>query len=750
MTRVSGRAADRRLGPGTLRQLGVLVALALVGPAAALAQSEAIEPERDSGAEASTETRSDARAEAQSEAAEGRDDDRLAVRETVVVTASRIEQAFDELPVSVVVLDEGELRRSAALTVDDTLRRVPGFSLFRRSSSLVSHPTTQGVSLRGIGPSGVSRTLVLLDGIPLNDPFGGWVYWSRVPRDGLSRVEIVRGGSSSVWGNYALGGVIQLLTRQPDEDFVHLLAEGGERQTWSGELSAGRRFGAADLSLAASTLTTDGYPVVAAEQRGPIDVPAFSEVGTLAAEGRFATGPSTALRLRLDAFDEERGNGTPLTGNDTRAATLAAHLARTTAAATWSAALFVQDQEFASTFSGQADDRSSEQLALDQFLVDSAGAGLSAQWTRVLDGGASSHTLTAGADLRFIDGETNEDFRNLGAGFTRRRRAGGEQTLGGLFVQDSASPASRWHLQLGLRADVWQSEEGRRLETSLEDGGVTLDEIFPDRDETELSPKLAILYELGPHLALQGSAYRSFRAPTINELFRPFRVRNDITEANAALEPESLLGAELGLVHRGSRGSLVRVTGFWNRLDDPVSNVTLALGPGVIAPCGFVPDGGSCRQRQNLDEVRVRGLEAEASWRSPSSPWAASLSYLLSDPEVRSAPAQPELEGKRVAQVPEHQLVGRLERIGRSTTAALQARWVGEQSEDDLNERLLDDFVSLDLYLARRIGASLELFAAVENLFDETIEAGLSGDGLLTVGAPRMVHGGVRLRLPGS
>jgi outer membrane cobalamin receptor len=135
--------------------------------------------------------------------------------EPVVVSAGRVEQALQDVPSNVTVLTRDDIERSAARTVDDLLRQIPGFSLFRRSSSLVANPTTQGVSLRGIGPSGVSRTLVLLDGVPLNDPFGGWVCWSKVPLESIERIEVVRGGGSALYGNYALGGVINIVTRKP-------------------------------------------------------------------------------------------------------------------------------------------------------------------------------------------------------------------------------------------------------------------------------------------------------------------------------------------------------------------------------------------------------------------------------------------------------------------------------------------------------------------------------------------------------
>ena len=148
-------------------------------------------------------------------AAPARAQDEAERLEPVVVTATRTEQRLGETPASVTVLTREDIGRTAAQSLDDLLRQVPGFSLFRRSSSLVSHPTTQGVSLRGIGPSGASRALVLLDGIPINDPFGGWVYWDRVPLQSVEQVEVVRGGGASVWGNYALGGVINIITRRP-------------------------------------------------------------------------------------------------------------------------------------------------------------------------------------------------------------------------------------------------------------------------------------------------------------------------------------------------------------------------------------------------------------------------------------------------------------------------------------------------------------------------------------------------------
>lgn len=669
-------------------------------------------------------------------------------KDTVVVTAARFEQGEEEVPANVTVLTEEEIRGSAALSVDDFLRRVPGFSLFRRSSSLVAHPTTQGVSLRGIGPSGVSRTLVLLDGTPINDPFGGWVYWSRVPLESVERVEIVRGGTSSLWGNFALGGVVQLITRPPADGNLRVAAEAGERGTARLDVSAGDRWERSALQLYGSAFDTDGYPIVAAEQRGAIDVPAFSEHRN--AGGRVEVLPSDSwdLTVRGSWFDEERGNGTPLTGNDTETGAAGARLVGMSRVGEWRISLFGQDQTFASAFSAQQSDRSSERPALDQFAVDSEGYGLGAQWLSSFTGGRVGQTITAGSELRSIDGATHEDFFFSGDAFQNRRRAGGEQRLYGIFLQDSLDLGARWSLQLGARVDRWESFEGLRLETRRESGAVLREELPADRHETELSPRLALLYQPRQGVGLRASLYQAFRAPTINELYRPFRVRNDITEANALLEPETLQGAELGADIRGRRAR-GKLTAFWNEVDDPIANVTLAPGPGVIAPCGFVPAGGTCRQRQNLERTRIRGLEAEIEVR-PDPHWRFVWSYLLSDPEIVEAPRQPELEGNRLAQVPESQLVFVTGYSHpRTVDVAVIGRFVDEQFEDDLNspELELNSVVTVDLALSVPVNRRLDVFVRAENLFDKTIEVGKTGEGLVTVGMPFLIHGGLRLAL---
>ncbi|MDE2321868.1 MAG: TonB-dependent receptor [candidate division NC10 bacterium] len=671
--------------------------------------------------------------------------------EPVVVSASRVEQRLRDVPANVTVITREDIEQSPARTVDDLLRQVPGFSLFRRSSSLVTHPTTQGVSLRGIGPSGVSRTLVLLDGVPLNDPFGGWVYWSNVPLESIERIEVTRGGGSGVYGNYAMGGVINIITRRPEARVAQAKLDLGNRDTVDANLLASHVTGPWGVSLEGRFFDTDGYKIVRKDQRGKIDVNANSSDKTF--NGRVEYTPSLASSLFLAGsfFREDRGNGTPLQNNETETGYVATGgRLKTADGSDWQLTTFSHLQTFNSTFTSAAPDRNSETPALNQFDVPSADAGANLQWSKQI---FQFHLLTAGTDLRWIEGETNEDFtfsQTLGD-FTRRRKAGGEQLLTGAYLQDIFTPAPGWQVTIAGRFDSWQSFNAARVERNKQTGAITRDNQFDNRDEFAFSPKVALLYHATDQLSLRSSFYKGFRAPTINELFRPFRVRNDITEANADLNPERLIGGEVGMDYAIMSNLLSRLTAFWNEVKDPIVNVTKGIGQGAtVDPCGFVPAGGVCRQRQNLDRTRIRGIEAELEYR-PFLRWTFSGSYLYNNTQVVSAPTQPELEGKRIAQVPRHQFTLKL---GYTNPALInfyvQGRFVGDQFEDDLNSLKLGDYFVVDLMLWRPIPlpklSAGEIFLAVENLFDRTYEAGKTADGVVTIGAPVLVHGGVRVR----
>jgi outer membrane receptor protein involved in Fe transport len=648
------------------------------------------------------------------------------VTEEVLVTASRGPARLGDTAASVVVVSAEDLESAAAPTVDDALRRVPGFALFRRSGSRTANPTSQGVSLRGTGASGASRAIVLADGVPLNDPFGGWVYWGRVPRVSLERVEVLRGGASDLWGSAALSGAIQLVRRETDLPAALAVdASGGSQSTAEASLFSAARFGVFRASLSAEALTTEGYVPVEPAARGPVDVEADSrrKAGDLALERRDDTG---RLFVRGSAFAEDRGNGTPLQVNDTRIIHVTIGGERRLPAGSLVVRAWGSDQSYHQTFSAISADRTTERLTRVQD-VPSDALGLSGEWSRAF----ASHALTAGIEGRRVRGESREAIEGFGSrSFVT---VGGEELSGALFFEDVFAAAERVTVTGVLRLDSWENRDGRRS-TRASAAADSVSMRFGDRRETAWSPRIAVLYRAARELVLSASAYRSFRAPTLNELYRSFRVGNVETLANERLDAERLSGAEAGAMFSPGR-FFARAVLFWMEIDDPVANVTLETTPALIT-----------RRRENLGRIRSRGVELDLETRLGRR-WRLSAGYLFSDSTVVSAPAAPEIVGRRTPQVARNQASVEVKfDEPRVATAAVQARWIGRQFEDDQNRLPLDAAFTADVFVSRSLTTGLDAFVAAENVFDQRFDVGRTP--VKTVGPPRAVRAGLRLRLP--
>jgi outer membrane receptor protein involved in Fe transport len=618
--------------------------------------------------------------------------------ETIVVTSARAAEPSAQATAPVTAIPGAEIQRAKSL--DEALRRDPSFALFRRSSSLVADPSSQGVNLRGIGPSGVSRALVLEDGVPLNDGFGGWMYWGSVPRLGISRVEIAPGASSALYGSSALGGVVQVLTR-PIDDRAEFEFQGGAFGTAEGALSVGHAGDHVGFSLDAEGLRTDGYQIVPSP--GTVDRPAWSRraAGRARVEARVAEGLTASARL--SGFAEDQNGGTHFTTASAREGLAAVGLSGFGV----EARAFVRWARFAQERSRIQPDRSFETLASTQ-EAPADDEGISVQWSR---GG-----LLLGADARRVFGRSREV---LFSGTLVSRDASGEQRQGGVFAQQILDVLPWLRLQGAVRLDYWHNLGGLRHEVPV--FGDPQDTDLQDRSDVAVSPRLAALAQVLPWLSLRAAAYRSFRAPTLNELYRPFQVGQVRTDANPQLGPETLVGGEAGFETRW-----LRATAFVAQLRDPITNVT--VGPNL-------------QMRQNLGSARVRGVEVEGSW-SPAASLRFSLAWTLADARVTSG----NLYGRLLPQDPRHRVAAAAS-FSRPDwfDAGVALRWTSDQFEDDRNTLRLPGFAVLDVRVARGLAPGWELFVAAENLLDRRYLVGLQG-GVATVGQPLFVRAGVHAR----
>lgn len=650
------------------------------------------------------------------------------ISETMTVTPARTELRLQDAPASVSVLDAQDVRTSAAQTTDDLLRQIPGFSIFRRSSSIVANPTTQGVSLRGAGASGASRTLVLSDGVPLNDAFGGWVYWDRVPRAAVDRIELVRGGASDLYGSDALSGVINVLTSPPRRNIVSVETSYGTRDTADVSFFGSRRWNGFGVSLSGEAYKTDGYFLIAPSVRGRADEEAASKHRALQLRLNQEWGVRNSVFARGSLFDEDRNNGTAVQRNDTATESLAAGgRFHTPDGGNWDLTVFGNQQRYHQNFTSVAADRNSELLTRLQF-TPSRDAGASINWSR---SSFEKNLFVAGVDLRGVRGTSDE------VGFVAGRptsfvSSGGRQRRAGFFGQGIFNITTQLSLVASGRYDNWRNSSGGSVERTLATG-VVRPRFFTPRSEEAFSPRLALTYRPKEQVSIRASAYRAFRAPTLNELYRSFRVGDTQTLANENLTAERLTGGEVGADFTPLRTVTSRITAYWTETSNPISNFTLTVTPALIT-----------RERRNLGRTRSRGVEFETDVQLAPY-WRLSAGYLYADATVRRAPQDQTLVGLDVPQVPRHQFTLQAAYSHpKYATAALQFRASGRQFDDDQNRLPLGSFAVIDVTVARPFTRYFELFLAVQNLLDQQYAVGRTP--LETLGMPRMLRGGLRIR----
>lgn len=651
----------------------------------------------------------------------------------IVVTATHAQIPAAESAAAVRVLDREKMDNSPAFTPDDLLRGAAGFGLFRRAGSLTANPTTQGVSLRGLGANGASRSLVLLDGVPLNDPFGGWVAWGKIPALTLDRVEVVSGGGSAAWGAGVLGGVAQFLSSPPEAGRGAARVAAGSYGLLAAEAAQDFAAGEGAVRFEARALDYDGWIPAAPAQRGTADRPAGQRHRLAALTWRTPLGKNAGLRLTARRYDEDRANGTAGTDNRTREHALSLRLDGSAGAGgSWHASAFVQSQEFSARFTAVDAARANETPASAQFAVPATAAGLAAHWAR--DGAPGRWQV--GADWRLVRGETREDFLFTDGRFTRRRHAGGEQGLGGLFVRAETAGPAGWRASAALRLDHARRADGHRRESDRLTGAATRMEDFPDRTTTRLHPEIGLIWQATENLRWRALVRKAFRPPTLNELHRPFRVGNTATEPNDALRDERLAAWELGGEWRVTGVLTLSATWFDNRLSDAVANVTVGRGPGVVPGFGFLPEGGVARRRLNLDELRSRGIEARLQL-DLGKHWSAAFEGQWIDARVARADGAPALTGKRPAQTPTHSLVAELRGKAGPWAGAIRVRRNGAQFEDDENALRLAPATTADALVRFAAGQGWEISLTGENLLDAAVENSRTSAGLVTRAAPR-------------
>ncbi len=628
-----------------------------------------------------------------------------------------------------------QVEQSPSHELDQLLKDIPGVELFRRSDARSGHPTSQGVTLRALGGNASSRALLVLDGVPQADPFGGWVNWPAYDPEDLAQIRLVRGGGSVANGPGALAGTIEMTSR------TDVGSDGGLDRGSRGSLEARGRLGidagGGVLSLSGRGERSDGFTPVTAATRGPADEAApyreWSGRGRLVAP----VSSATEVQASLDGFHDWRTRGTDFTENRTNGVDASIRLV-SRSAWQWSALAYWQWRNLMSSFASVATGRTGANRVSLQYSVPSHGLGASLEARPPMP---DRFELRLGADTRKTSGESREFFSYLAGNPARRRAAGGDSWTLGAFAEASADLGAAT-LTGGARVDHWSIMNGRLFEEMIATGAVLTDDHHPSRGGWLPTARGGIAVPLGGGLRLRSAAYLGWRMPTLNELFRPFRVGADATAANPNLVPERLAGAEGGIDYTHGPLSL-SLTGFANRLTNAIANVTLGHGPGNFPGVGFVAAGGAYLQRQNVDAVNVRGIEAAADWSE--GPWSVRAGVSLTHARMETAGAASFLSGLRPAQTPNFMATLALGWERDDKGLQIVVRHVGAQFDDDLNTDVLKSATTFDAYASWPLANHLQLIVRGENITNALVMAGINGDGSIERATPRTLWIGVRL-----
>ncbi len=649
------------------------------------------------------------------------EDETLQVSE-VVMAATRIPMAPSRISAAATILTQEDIHRTpfqSGTQIDDLLRSVPAVqpSLL---GSRYNHPTAQFVSIRGLG---TRRVLVLLDGVPLNDGFGGWINWGLVP-DRVERVEIIPGGGSNLYGTWAMGGVINIISQS-----------GRPKTGWSGELSGGMlgtniqstraHYGndRTGVTISYRRFDTTGFLTVPSDQRGPADMRVGSEHHQFTGRIFHELTAHTAATISGTYYREDRSFGTPFSQGDRTVGTVSFGLKGDQGGwGVWEAKTFAQWQ----TFNNQSAVvlpspfvRLSDQPDRLQTIPSNDIGGM-AQWSVPL---LAFSRIVVGGDARAILAQSDEVLASSQAPFVTR----GKQLGVGTFGEWIFEPFDALVLTAGARWDWWKNFGGSRT------AGLGPINIIQDHTASIVNPKFSVLYRVNDRVRVGASVYQAFRAPTLNELYRDFSSSGFTFLSNDRLDPERLTGADMKveaeLLPDGLLG--LRATGHYDVIKDQI--LFLTQGPVSV-------------MRQNIGEGRSVGTDVELRSRLDDLLYMT-VGYSFVDSVITSFPNQPFREGLRIPNVSRHQVTASLA-IGQPSVVqfTLQARYLSRQFADDLNHQPIADFIVLDASLRKRVTPWAELFINGENLTDRHYIATQTG-GLKTLGQPLLILGGLRIDL---
>ncbi|HXT19038.1 MAG TPA: TonB-dependent receptor [Gemmatimonadaceae bacterium] len=690
----------------------------------------------------------------------------------VVVSATRATTTLDRVPLHATVIGRAEIMQSPARTLDQLLRDIPGMNI-PGAPYYTTDPTGQQTKLRGVTNS---KVLMLVDGVPIHDPFYSTTQWFKVPLSAIERIEVLRGGSSSVWGNLAVAGVVNIVTRKPIDNSAQADISYQSFNTTNAAVAKNFALGGVwGIRVSGDVLRTDGYQTTpdAFLSTVPGKGPSSAKNGNAQVAVYYTPAGSFSgfFRAGYHEQNEDVGGyrfGTNLQKSPDAAAGFTRYLGENTRAEVraWGQYESFDKSNGAGCYLAAA--ANCNTTATTAPLVQYANSrddnpyrelGASATLATT-DLGASVPNLEAGADFRTVGGEDRAITYNrpttadvASATINRTNFGRGTQRFFGGFAQLKVTPTPRLETTWSLRYDYWTNTGGVSQMTKFANGvaGTTLGGAVHDSHEGSLNPSLAARFEVTSALSLRGAAYRAFRAPGLNNLYRSFSSTTSITIANPGLRPETLTGAEVGADYR-LRNVTLGATAFQYNTSDLIASYKIpnaaAAPEAVTAICGTTLANcpASVNFNTNGQDAISRGLELTGKWRVAS---AVSVdgSYTYTDSHYSSTTTGDPTNAQLGAVPANTATLGASWQPTRRWTAFAGARFNGDMFLDVNHTIHQAAFTLFDASTSYRANDRFEIYGSITNLTGARYadNATTSAAGQL-LGLGRALTSGIRYR----
>lgn len=688
----------------------------------------------------------------------------------VVVTATRSATTAERIPLHATVIGPAQIMKSPAQTLDQLLREIPGMNL-PGAPYYTTDPTGHQTKLRGVTNS---KVLVLVDGMPVHDPFYTTTQWFKVPLSAIERVEVVRGGASSIWGNLAVAGVVNIITKKPIDGSAQLDLSRQSMNTTNVAVSKNFVLGSLALRVSGDMLNTDGYQTTpdAFLSTVPGKGTSSAKNGNAMVSGYYTPGGSFSANFRAGYHEQNEDIGGYLYGKNLQKSPDGAFgftnyfsdRVKLDGRA-WGQYVSFDKSNGAACFlaSSTACNTTSTTSPLVQYANshdDNPYREIGASSMLSLSNMLGFASVQTGADFRTVGGEDRATTYNRPTGndvstatINRTNFGRGTQRFVGVFGQFRATPLPRLDATLSLRYDYWTNTNGVAEMTRYTSGtaGQTLGGEIADSHQGSFNPSLALRFDATNHLSLRGATYRAFRAPGLNNLYRSFSSTTSITIANASLSPETLTGGEFGFDVRTAPVTF-GATAFRYDTKNLIAAYKIpnaaAAPEAVIAICGasLTNCPATVNFNTNGQNARSQGVELVAAWH-PLSTVDVDAGYTYTDSHYTSTTTG-DPTGAQLGAIPKN-----LETLGLSWQATRKWRnYVSARHNDamflDVNRTIYQPaFTVVNLSTSYQVAKQFELYGSVTNLTDEHYaDNSTTSAAGQTLGLLRSFTSGVRLK----